>query len=278
VRQPKNTLVDALATVPHADLGEVMASLFTALFTLASLCVGILIGSLIRNRLPDHHLRDDSRDVIKMASGMIATLVALVIGLLVTSSKSTYDQASGGITQIGAKVILLDRVLKRYGPETRPIRKRIKEGIATSVEQLWPAEGVNPSLAAIEQPTSMDEVHDMILQLTPQDEAHRILRSHSVTTCIELAHSRWLIIEQAQTTLPTAFLAMLNFWLTLLFASLGLLAPRNATTLCCLLVCAVAMAGAIFLILEMNRPLEGAVQISPAPLRKALSVIGEGAG
>jgi hypothetical protein len=255
-----------------------MASLFTAFITLGSLCAGALFGSLIRNRLPDHHLRDDSRDVIKMAAGMIATLVALVIGLLVTSSKSTYDQASGGVTQIGAKVIILDRVLDRYGPETKAIRKRIKDGIANTIEQLWPAGGLNPSLAAIEQPTGMDEVHDMILQLAPQDEAHRILRSHAVTTCIELANSRWLIIEQAQTTLPIAFLGMLIFWLTVLFASLGLLAPRNATTWGCILVCAVSMAGAIYLILEMNRPLEGAVQISPAPLRKALSVIGEGAG
>ncbi len=251
-----------------------MASLSTALITLASLCAGTLLGSLIRDRLPDHHLRDDSRDVIKTASGMIATLAALVIGLLVSSSKSTYDQASAGVTQIGAKAILLDRVLARYGPETKAIRERMRDAIATSVEQLWPAVGRNPGLAAIEQRNGMDDVQDLILQLTPPDEAHRLLRSHAVTTCIELAQSRWLIIEQAQTTLPTAFLAMLIFWLTVLFASLGLLAPRNRTTWCCLFVCAMSMAGAIYLILEMNRPLEGAVQISPAPLRKALSVLG----
>ena len=251
-----------------------MASLITALITLASLCAGTLLGSLIRSRLPDDHLRDDSRDVIKTASGMIATLVALVIGLLVSSSKSTYDQASAGVNQIGAKAILLDRVLERYGPETKAIRDRMREGIATNVEQLWPTGGGNPSLTAIEQTTGMDDVHDLIMRLAPRDEAHRILRSNALATCIELAHSRWLIIEQAQTTLPAAFLAMLIFWLTVLFASLGLLAPRNATTGCCLFVSAVSMAGAIYLILEMNRPLDGAVQISPAPLHKALSVIG----
>ncbi len=252
-----------------------MASLITALITLASICAGTILGSLMRDRLPDHHLRDDSRDVIKTASGMIATLVALVIGLLVSSSKSTYDQASGGVTQIGAKLILLNRLLERYGPETKPIRERMREGIATTVEQLWPDEGATPGLAAIEKPTGMDDVNDLIVQLTPRDEAHRLLRTQAVTTCIELAHSRWLIVEQAQIKLPTAFLGMLIFWLTVLFASLGLLAPRNVTAWCCLFVCAVSMAGAIYLILEMNRPLEGAVQISPAPLRKALSVIGK---
>jgi hypothetical protein len=253
-----------------------MSSLLTALITLASLCAGTLIGSAIRRRLPDNHLHDDSRDVIKMASGMIATLVALVIGLLVSSSKSSYDQASGAVTQIGAKVILLNRVLERYGTETEAIRERIREGIATSVEQLWPTRGSqNPGLAALEQASRMEYVHDMIMQLEPKDETHRILRSHALTTCMELAQSRWLIIEQAQTKLPIAFLAMLIFWLTVLFASLGLLAPRNTTTSCSLFVCALSMAGAIYLILEMNRPLEGAVRISPAPLHKALSVIGK---
>ncbi len=253
-----------------------MASLFTALITLACLCAGMIFGSLTRSRLPDHHLRDDSRDVVKMASGMIATLVALVIGLLVSSSKSSYDQASGEVTQIGARVILLNRLLERYGPDTKQIRERMSTGIATSVEQIWPGSGLNPNLAGIEQTTGMDDVHDMIVKLAPQDEARRVLRSHALAACIELAHSRWLIIEQAQTRLPTAFLAMLIFWLTVLFASLGLLAPRNATTWCCLFVCAVSMAGAIYLILEMARPLEGAVQISPAPLKKALSVISGG--
>ena len=251
-----------------------MASLFTALITLACLCAGTVLGSLIRNRLPDDHLRDDSRDVVKMASGMIATLVALVIGLLVSSSKSGYDQASGEVTQIGARVILLNRLLERYGPETKGIRERMSTAIATSVEQLWPSTGQVPSLAGIERTTAMDEVHDLIVKLAPQDEARRVLRSHALATCVELAHSRWLIVEQAQATLPAAFLAMLIFWLTVLFTSLGLLAPPNATTWCCLFVCALSMAGAIYLILEMARPLEGVVQISPAPLRKALSVIG----
>jgi hypothetical protein len=252
-----------------------MTSLSIALITLVCLCAGAALGSAVRGRLPDHHLRDDSRDVVKTASGMIATLAALVIGLLVSSSKSSYDQASAGVTQIGAKVILLDRTLERYGPETKAIRGRMHEVVASTVERVWPSErGLNPNLAAVEQTRGMEDVYDRIVRLSPQDEAHNVLRSHAISICGELAQSRWLIVEQAQTTLPAVFLGMLIFWLAMLFASLGLLAPRNATTWCCLFVCAVSMAGAIYLILEMNRPLEGAVQISPAPLRKALAVIG----
>jgi hypothetical protein len=251
-----------------------MASQIAALITMTCLCTGTVLGTLMRIRLPEQHLKDDSRDVIKTASGMIATLVALVIGLLVSSSKATYDQAGANVTQIGAKVILLNRMLERYGPETKPIRGRIREGIAASVDQLWPTNGGNSNLTAIEQATSMDDVHDLVVQLEPKDELHRILRTQALSTWLELMQVRWLVIEQAQNSLPVAFLAMLIFWLTVLFAMLGLLAPRNATTWGCLFICAVSMAGAIYLILEMNRPLEGAVQISPAPLRKAISVIG----
>src|SRR5262249_2508790 len=172
-----------------------MASLLTALLTLACLCAGTVLGSLIRSRLPDHHLRDDSKDVVKMASGMIATLVALVIGLLVSSSKSSFDQASSGVTQIGAKIILLDRPLVRYGPETKVIRERMREQIATSIARLWPTDRrLKPSLAAVEHEAGMDDVLDMIGKLAPPDEARRAIRSHSLQTCSELVHSRWLMI------------------------------------------------------------------------------------
>lgn len=250
-----------------------MTSQNAALITLVSCCVGGWLGSIARRRLPEDHLREDSRDVIKTASAMIATLVALVIGLLVGSAKSAYDQAGTSMTQIGARVIVLDRVLSRYGPETGEIRRRIREGITRSIDDLWPAQGRNPSLAAVEQARGMDEVHDLLVQLAPRDERHQILRANALATWADLSQARWLIIEQAQNTLPDAFLALLVFWLSVLFASLGVLAPRNLTVAACLLICAASMAGAIYVILEMNRPLEGAVQISPAPLRKALSVL-----
>jgi hypothetical protein len=252
-----------------------MSSLMTTLIALTCMCAGTLLGSTLRRRLPDHHLSDDSRDVLKAASGIIGTLVALVIGLLVSSAKSSFDQAGAGITQTGARIILLDRLLGRYGPEAAPIRGRLREAVASSVERLWPAaKGTPAGLAAIERATSMEDVQDMIRRLEPRDEAGRSLRAQALQIGDALAESRWLMIEQAQATMPTVFVVMLVSWLAVLFTSLGLLAPGNATTHSCLFVCALSMAGAILLILEMSHPLEGAIRVSPAPLHKALSVIG----
>jgi hypothetical protein len=252
-----------------------MTPLTIALITVALLCAGVFLGSFLRERLPDHHVRDDSRDVVKMASGMIATLVALIIGLLVSSAKSSFDQANEGITQAGARVILLDRTLTRYGPEAAPIRGRMKESVQASVERLWPSGRVSKGgVAAIERGTGLDEVQDMIERLAPGDEVHRAIRTQALQTCNDLLQSRWLMIERAQSALPTPLLVMLIFWLTVLFTSLGLLAPRNMTTISSLFVCAVSMAGAILLLMEMSRPFEGSIQVSPAPLLKALSVVG----
>jgi hypothetical protein len=252
-----------------------MTSLVTCLITVVLLCGGALLGWYLRDRLPDHHVRDDSKDVVKTASAMIATLVALVIGLLVSSSKSAFDQANEGIAQAGAKIILLDRTLKRYGPETTPIRGRMKEAVQTSIERLWPSgKGPKEGMSGVERNTGMEEVQGMIEQLTPNDPSHAIIRTQALQACNDLMQSRWLTIEKAQTALPTPLLVMLISWLIVLFTSLGLLAPRNATTATCLFVCAVSMAGAIFFLMEMNRPFEGLIEASPGPLRKALSLIG----
>ena len=80
---------------------------------------GILLGAFIRTNLPEHHLSGESKDALKLGIGMIATLSALVLGLLIASAKSNFDTMNNGLKQAGSRVILLDRVLAQYGPETR---------------------------------------------------------------------------------------------------------------------------------------------------------------
>lgn len=251
-----------------------MPSLVTTLIALACMGAGVLLGSFLRLRLPDQHLRDDSKDVVKTATGMIGTLVALVIGLLVSAANASFDQANAGVTQAGAKIILLDRLLVRYGPATAEIRSRLRQSVAASIERVWPiTAGPKGGVGAIEEGTALEDIQEIIRQLAAKDEMSRSIQSQAFDVCKGLSESRWLMIEQAQTPTPAVFLVMLIFWLTVLFTGLGMLAPGNATTYFCLAICAVSMAGAILLILEMNRPMEGMIRVSPAPLYKALSVI-----
>ena len=210
------------------------------------------------------------------SAGMMATLIALIIGLLVTSAKGTYDVTSSSITQAGAKIITLDYYLSRYGPEAKEVRELLPQAIASGIKRIWPNESTHGAdLAKMEKATEMADVYNKIRELSPKNESQKYLQSQALLLSAEMMQSRWMLIEQSQTKLPRVFLVVLTFWLTVLFAQFGLLAPRNRTAMSALFICAISMSGAIFLILELNQPLEGTIKVSSAPLHKALLLIGK---
>jgi hypothetical protein len=253
-----------------------MISIVISLILFACTIAGVLLGMFLRQRLPAHHLRDESKDILKTATGLIATLVALVLGLLVASSKSTFDTMNAGLTQTGAKIITLHRILVRYGPEAKDIRDLQRRSLAASVERIWPVDGTKVAdAAAVERATGAEDVHQGIQALVPKTDAQRSLQAQALQISGELLQARWLLIEQAQNTVPMAFLVILAFWLTVLYVSFGMLAPRNATALVALVVCALSTSGAIFLSMEMNRPIAGLVKVSSAPLQRALEVMSQ---
>ena len=236
---------------------------------------GAVLGLLLSSLLPEGHLRDNSRDTVKVVTGMIATLAALVLGLLISSAKSSFDAVDTAITQNGAKIILLDRALASYGPETKDIRAHLRSTVVAGIEMFWPGEhGEGAGLAGFERATAMEELQRKIRELTPATEIQRQLRSQAEQLSGDMLEARWLLIAQAQRTLPMTFIVVLLFWLTILHISFGLLAPRNATVITVLLISALSVSGAILIILEMNNPLSGVIKVSNAPLRKALEHLG----
>ena len=235
---------------------------------------GALVGMLLRPVLPQHHLRDDSKDVLKLGAGVIATLTALVLGLLVGSAKSSFDSVNSLIVQIGAKTITLDRALAHYGPETKELRDQIQAAMETMVAAAWPDSGDAASrLKAVETPIGSEGLLSRIRDLKPSNDAQSASQTQALQIGNELQQSRWLMIEENQVELPAAFLVVLLCWLAILFATYGLLTPVNATVVVVLLVCALSMSGAIYLIVEMNQPFDGVIKASSAPLLKALQYI-----
>jgi hypothetical protein len=252
-----------------------MSSIIVALISFACIFTGALLGLLIRAYLPDHHLSEEARDVVKLGAALIATLAAFVLGLMMSTSKGTLDTMNFELTQDSAKLIVLDQVLADYGPETKPIRDLLRGSVVTVLEILWPQEKpMHARVDKIEVTSNWKRIQSKLRELSPRDETQRMLKAQALQTGSDLAQSRWLLIEKSQDALPTTFLFVLLFWLTILFAGFGMLAPRNATVIAVLLICALSVSGAIFLIYEMNSPLDGMIKISSAPLRKALDHLG----
>ena len=248
------------------------------IFLISSGCIfgGALLGLLLHGLLPEPHLRDASKDTVKVGAGMIATLSALVLGLLVGSAKNTFDTAEAEMTQGSAKIILLDRLLADYGPETKAAREQLRRTVATQIEDLWPEEKTGAAgLAAFERTNGLEAVQMTLLKVVPTTDAQRQLFAAAQQICGDLRQTRWLLVEQTQSPIPIPFLVVLLFWLTVLHVSFGMLAPRNATVVAVLLICALSVSGAIFMILEMSHPLDGMIKVSSAPMRKALEHLGE---
>jgi len=252
-----------------------MSSITIGLITVACTFGGALIGIWLQRRLPSHHLDDASQEVVKLGAGMIATITALVLGLLVSSAKGSFDTLNDGIKQSSAKIILLDRILAQYGPDAQGIRDQMKRSLIASLQAARlrkPASA--PGQEGVQFTNRVEGVQGLLRALTPQTEAQRQLLAQAQQVAGDMSQMRWLLMEEAQNELPLPLLIILICWLTVLFMSFGLFAPRNATVLSVLFVCACSMAAALFLILEMNRPLDGVIRVSGAPLRNALEHLG----
>jgi hypothetical protein len=232
-----------------------------------------LLAMFVHSALPEHHLSSDSKDVVKLGVALIATMSALVLSLLVASAKSSFDTRSNQLVQVSADIILLDRVLARYGPETKEARAVLQRSTAAAVERYWPAAGAKP-IAVDAQASPVEALYEKIEELSPQGEAQRSLQSQALTLALDMARLRLLLFEQLGSSIPVPFLVVLVFWLCIIFASFGLFAPRNGTVIAVLCVCALSVAGAIFLILELDRSFEGLFQVSGAPLRASLAQLG----
>lgn len=258
-----------------------MSTVAIAVVVFACVFGAALLGMVLRGVLPDEHLSSDSKDVVKLAMGLIATMAALVLGLLTGSAKGTFDAQDAELKQVAANVIMLDRSLARYGPETKSIRDSLKQLIALRLATTWPedASGLPPSThATVDLPESTpaaESIDDEVRALSPHTDAQRGLQARAQQSVDSIMQVKWLLMGQAGNAIQTPLLVFLVFWLAALFASFGLFAPRNATVVTILLVAAISVAGSIFLIAEMNQPFTGTLKISSGPLRFALAHLGQ---
>jgi len=252
-------------------------SLTISLIAFACIFGGTLLGMFLRAVLPEHHLNDESKDVLKLGIGIIGTLAALVIGLLIASAKGNFDAMSSGIIQLGSKIVLLDRVIAQYGPETKEPRDLLRRQMASAIERIWSNEGiVQTELKTFDPRVGLEVLQNKLRQLSPQNDTQRSLQSRALQVSGEIAETRWLLYERLEeSSLPMPFFVILVAWLVIIFFCFGLLSPRNATIIVVLLVCALSAAASLYLIQELDRPFGGLIQISSAPFRNALANLGK---
>jgi hypothetical protein len=232
-----------------------------------------LLAMRLRAALPEHHLSGDTKDTVKLAMGLVATMTALVLGLLVASAKGAYDTQKSEVVSMAGKIAVLDRVLAYYGPEAAEARALLRRALEGAIARIWPENrSQEPQLAP--NTAGGEALYDALQKLAPQDDAQRSVKAQALAIALDIGQMRWLLFEQAGTSISAPLLVVVVLWLAILFFSFGLFGPPNATATAALLVAALSVSAAIFLILELDHPFGGLIQISRQPMLNALNHLG----
>jgi hypothetical protein len=190
--------------------------LLMSVIVLACVLGGMVLGMFLRNRLPGHHLSGDTKDVVKLGTGLIGTIAALVLGLLIASANSTFQTQSTQVQQLTADIVLLDRTLAQYGPETDSVRNLLRRAVASMADRIWRENGsLSGKVTQFEASAAALSLYDEILKLSPRNETQRSLQARAIGTLQELGKTRLLLFAEAGAAIPMPFLVVLIFWLAI---------------------------------------------------------------
>lgn len=253
----------------------IVAIVFGALFG------GACFGMWSARRLKEHHLSKETQDSVKLGVGMIVAMASLILGLMTASVKGNFDSTAKDVQQFSTYLMTLCDTLHDYGPEADRAHAALASFTQHLLEQTW---HISPDGAAVvahaaaavstdaDQP-ALAAVGKAIRALTPHNPSQTELKGDALDRYKALAALRWAVIEESVTTVPPLFTAVLIIWLTLIFISFGLFAPVNIVSVGAFLLCALSLAGALFLILEMSTPFDGLIAVSPSSVEHALAYI-----
>ncbi|MEJ0019960.1 MAG: hypothetical protein WDN25_26100 [Acetobacteraceae bacterium] len=253
-----------------------MDSYVTATIVFACVVAGSLIGLALNVWLPEHHRSAASHDAIKLGTGMISVLASLVLGLLTANIKNAFDTTDAQLRSFATNLVLLDQTLRDYGPGTGEARDLLRYYTDQAIRDHWPDEsGRHVQIENRDAGRALHGVRLAIIGLPTDTVVHQALRDSALKLIETALQTRWLLIERAETSIQPAFLIILIAWIVLIFLSFGYNAPANATVLCAFVICAGAIAGCLFIIIEMDAPFDGLIAISSHPMRNALAHMSE---
>jgi len=234
---------------------------------------GTYAGWQLRRLLPTQHLTEETKSLVSVSTAIVATLSALVLGLLISNANSSFIRLGGEVTALSAQILRLDKMLIRYGSESQPAREVLRQYTTQKTADMFPDNATNVRLGNPSTYELLQRLEDMLLALKPANPRDQWWLGQAMSLASKIGDTRWLIAQQVGQGTPKAFVALLAFWLALLFASFGLFAPHNSTSAVILVLSALAVAGAVAMFLELEQGFGRVIHISPKPMRQAVEAL-----
>jgi hypothetical protein len=239
------------------------------LISFIALTAGMVLGMILRNRLPKLQL-DAAKEVVRLGAGFLATLSAVLISLMITSAKSSYDTQDAQFRTLAAYLVETDQLLVQYGPEATQIRLLMRQALPAAIDRIWREERSASQDSAFTAASLAEQIGSAIATLVPADDAHRALKHRIEEASAEIARIRLLMFAGGGAVIPTPFLLVLIFWLAVVFASYSLFVEPSRTVIAALLVFALSISSALFLVADLSQPFVGLMQLPKEQLRRAL--------
>ena len=249
---------------------SVLISIGVAILTFAAGMVGLYLHKL----LPEQHSVDKSREMIGSVIGLVTLLLALVLGTIVGSTYFFSSTQQSELQTLAAHYLQLDRALAKYGPETKPMRIRIKDSLTRNYELFWGGGDADPQMLTVAAAiAAMQPLDDYLELLDANTPAQKQAVSTAAAQFGQIKQIRLMMSLQLANPFSGPLLLTVVAWSLFLFCGFGLLSQINATTLAALGFGSFAVASAIFLILELSQPYTGLFRTSPAALTQTIEAL-----
>jgi hypothetical protein len=246
-----------------------MNSFAVSFLVFALIFAGVFVGIILRRSLPPDHFKENTKDTVRVAIGLVVTMTGLVLGMLVSSAKAFYDGQKNEVAEMASEIVLLDHLLTIYGPETKQTRIEARRLLEKNVDRIWSSKTSQQSRL---EPDAGEPFFQQLQLLMPKNEAQIASKAQLMSMALSLSKTHWLMfLVSEQTSISTPLLMVVTSWLVIIFTSFGIFAPPNLTVIAVLMVCATAASAAIFIIMEMYSPFSGTMRISPAAIYDALN-------
>ncbi|MGA7032889.1 MAG: hypothetical protein WA445_11690 [Pseudolabrys sp.] len=253
-------------------MSNMLSPLMIGLLVFVLILTGTFVGRSVRRLLPRDDLTDETKSLVSVSMAVVSTISALVLGLLISNANSSFIALGGQVTSLSAQILRLDQILRRYGPQTEPAREILRQYAEHKAEDLFPRSG-RPHLGNPSTYELLQQLEDSLLALKPANPRDQWWLGQAMTLAAKIGDARWILAQQVGQGTPKAFVALLVFWLTLLFASFALFAPPNFTSTATLTLCALAVSGAVGMILELEQGVGGLIHISPQPMHQVVMAL-----
>ncbi len=248
-----------------------MTSSWIFLVAFVAILAGGALGMRLRLRLPKTHLTVETREMIRLGAGLLATLVAVVISLAIASAKSSYETQDAHFRQLAAYIVEADQLLAQYGPEATGVRQLLREAVPAAIDRIWHEKAIANQDTAFTARSLAGQLSTAIEALSPKNDAQLSLKSRIEQAVADIARTRLLMFADGDTPVLTPFLLILIFWLMVIFTSFGLFVEPGRIVFIALLVFALSISSALFLVADLSRPFAGLMQIPKEQLKHTLA-------